>query len=164
MSDIPCKHAQSLWRRPLLAFSIGTYYWGLRLPTPRLRQTGRPLYRQSRQSLPIAPTVWAGFGDLLTQKTKLPRFSTVCSGKPDTMLSLVHFEVEFAIGELWTSSSASRASYLINSTSIFAIYYRFNGDAPTIIGIAGVVAISLFIPRLITENTTEVSPAMARTS
>jgi hypothetical protein len=31
--------------------------------------------------------VWAGLRDLLAEKTKLPYLATVCSGKPDTMLS-----------------------------------------------------------------------------
>jgi hypothetical protein len=45
---------------------------------------GRPLSRQSRQSLPFSPTVWAGLCSrepaefLLTQKTDLPCLATVC--------------------------------------------------------------------------------------
>jgi hypothetical protein len=82
----PRKHACWLQRRPLLAFRFGTYYWGLRLPSPRHRKTGRPLYAAlPGQSLPISPTVLAELGALHMRKTKLPHFSTVCSGIPDLM-------------------------------------------------------------------------------
>jgi len=77
VSSIPRKHAHSLRRLHSLALSFGTYYRGLR----------RPLHQQSCQSLPFLPTVWADFEALHTQKTKLPRLTTVCLGKPDTMLS-----------------------------------------------------------------------------
>ena len=33
---------------------------------------------QSRERLPLSPTVWADFGAFLMQKTKLPRLATVC--------------------------------------------------------------------------------------
>jgi hypothetical protein len=60
VSGIPRKHAQSLQRRPSLAFSYGTYYRGSR----------RPLYRQSRQRLPFSPTVWASFGNSACAKNQ----------------------------------------------------------------------------------------------
>ena len=38
----------------------------------------RRLSLQSRERLPLSPTVWADFGAFLMQKTKLPRLATVC--------------------------------------------------------------------------------------
>ncbi len=68
----PANTLMKLQRRPSLAFDFGSYYWGLR----------RPLYQQSRQSLSLSPTVWADFGALLAQKTKLPRLTKVCRENP----------------------------------------------------------------------------------
>ena len=46
--------------------------------TPVTRMGDRPLSLQSRERLPLSPTVWADFGAFLMQKTKLPRLATVC--------------------------------------------------------------------------------------
>ena len=50
--------------------SDGPYYMALR----------RPLYWQSRQRLPLSPTVWANFGALLMQKFRSRMREKVAAG------------------------------------------------------------------------------------
>jgi len=76
VSGIPRKHAHSLQRRPSLAFSFGTCY----------RSSRRPLYPAKRdRGSPSRPRYGLVLEILLAQKTKLPCFTTVCSGKSDTL-------------------------------------------------------------------------------
>jgi hypothetical protein len=73
----PANTLISFQRLHSLAFGCGPYYRGLR----------RPLYLQSRQSLPLSPTVWASFRTFACAKDQasLP-LNGLRKDYPDTML------------------------------------------------------------------------------